>query len=195
MFRNLKELLKVIKETITQSFDMSENVNDFGDMLVKSILLRIIEIYLENSKIMADKEKILKTLSTSLEVLAPSALIINLGLMVKPIFSDPTYLEKKSKEDQVSINVVDRSDIALKIKSSIDQWIKSQTLNIDMQDEIKDKMVKEFIDLSKKFGLESTSPHYQQILLESTEMLNMQLTAISLMMDFGDEDLSPQPIG
>lgn len=194
MFRNLKELLKVIKQVILANFDICENASDFQELLIKSILLRITEIYIDYAKF-TDKEKILKTLSQSLEVLAPSALIINLGLMVKPIFTDTAYIEKSKQEESIEMTpVIDSSETALKIKSEIDKWIKAQSINIDQQDLLKGKLESEIDRIATKYGLNKTDPHYNRVRNECNEMLNMQLTAMSLIMDLGDEDLSPQPI-
>jgi len=194
MFRNLKELLKVVKQIIHANFEICENSADFQELLVKSILLRITEIYIDYAKF-TDKEKILKTLSQSLEVLAPSALIINLGLMVKPIFTDTAYIEKSRQDDAVEvITAIDSSEIALKIKSDVDKWIKSQSINIDQQDLLKGQLDSELNRIASKCGLATTDPHFIRVRNECNEMLNMQLTAMSLIMDFGDEDLSPQPI-
>jgi hypothetical protein len=192
MFKGLKALMDEVSGVIDSTFEICENLDDFSDLLVKSILLRIIEIYIDNSPY-SDKEKILKTLSQSFEILAPSALIINLGLMVKPIFSDPDYIARKSAETQVMVKEIDNSEIARDIKANIDRWIKMQDLNPEFQDELTDSLKVEVERLSQEKEL-INKEEITQIVLECQEMMNMQLTAISLMMDFGDEDLSPQPI-
>lgn len=193
MFRNLKELLKVLKDTILSTFDLAESVSDYKEGLLKSILLRIIEIYIDYAKY-SDKDKILKTLSQSLEILAPSALIINLGLMVKPVFTDAAYLETRQKEEAVLIVAVNASEVGLKIKAEIDKWIKMQQLNVDFQDEIRANLCIEFDKVAQKFNFDKSRKEYSQIKNECIEMLNMQLTMLSLTMEIGDEDLSPQPI-
>ena len=133
MFKTLKALLNIVKEIILSAFDIIESPEDLPETLTKSILLRITEIYIDYSQF-PDKEKILKTLSQSLEILAPSAIIINLGLLVKPVFSDPNYIEKQQAEEIFSVEKIDSSDVALKIKADVDHWIKSQMLMVDEQD-------------------------------------------------------------
>jgi hypothetical protein len=194
MFKSLKALSKELLIIINDTFEMCEQPSEFQEILLKSILLRFTEIYIDHAGY-ADKDKIIKTLSQSLEILAPQALIINLGLMVKPIFSDVKYLAEQSQVEEKHVEEVDNSQIALKIKKQIDAWIKSQSLNVDDQAALTEKLGAKVSALAKELKLPEDCKEFRQIMLECTEMLNMQLTMLSLMMDLDDEDLSPQPIG
>ena len=193
MFKGITALFQELTDILKGSFEICEKVEDYPDLLMKSILLRIIEIYIDHSPYQ-DKEKILKTLAVSFEILAPSALIINLGLMAKPIFTDPEYLTGKKKDTVIEIKKVDNSALAQKLKNSIDSWIRQQNLNPEFQEQHLIDLITHFETIAAELGLNPETPEFNNLLLESQEMVNMQLTAMSLMMDFGDEDLSPQPI-
>jgi hypothetical protein len=185
--------LKILHEIIISSFDIIESPSELQETLLKSVLLRITEIYIDYSQF-PDKEKILKTLSQSLEILAPSALIINLGLMVKPVFSDPNYIEKQKVEEVYNVEKIDSSEIALRIKSEIDSWIKMQRLIVDEQEMLRSQLDAKVDELAANYNLSPTAPELVQIRNECTEMLNMQLTILSLTSELGDDDLSPIPI-
>ena len=43
-------------------------------------------------------------------------------------------------------------------------------------------------------GMDLNSEEYNLLNIECHEMLSLKLTALSLVMDFGDEDLAPEPI-
>lgn len=193
MFKGLKPLSKELSQIIMETFEICEIASEFHEILLKSILLRFTEIYIDHAGY-ADKDKIIKTLSQSLEILAPQALIINLGLMVKPIFANTEYLKEQEKTEEKVVEKVDNSTIALRIKNQIDNWIRSQRLDVDAQAELGHKLNEKVEQMAKEAGLPTDSQEFKLISLECSEMLNLQLTAISLMLDLDDEDLSPQPI-
>ena len=89
-FRDILPLREIIYQTLLESLNRAKNLEELNDILLIDILLRIIEIYIINSQL-SDKKKIIATLSRSLLGLAPSALIINLCTIVKPIFSQSNF--------------------------------------------------------------------------------------------------------
>ena len=194
LFNDLDYLKKEVQECIVGTLEICSNMNELMDSLLKSTLFSILELVLDYSKIKGDKDKVLKTLSTSLEILAPSALIINLGTMAKPVFEDKDYQAKKSQEEQVEVKEIEQSDIAQEIKAKIASWIETQQLSLEQQGELHKQIEQKIAKLAEEKGLEKASKEYQNIIVESKEMVNLKLTAMSLIMDFGDEDLSPQPL-
>ena len=114
--------------------------------------------------------------------------------MAKPVFEDKDYQAKKAQEEQVEVKEIEQSDLAQEIKAQIAAWIETQQLSLDEQGKLH-KEIEERVDkLAEEKGLDKNSEEYRHIIVESKEMVNLKLTAMSLIMDFGDEDLSPQPL-
>src|SRR5271157_2158063 len=162
MFKSLKALLALLKEVIIGSFDIIENPGEFAETLKNSVLLRIMEIYIDYAQF-SDKDKMLKTFSQSFELLAPSALIINLGVIIKPVFTDPNYIEKQKTEEVYSVEKIDTSTIALKIKAEADRWIKAQMLMVDEQDMIREQLKTHINQFAAQFKLSSNAPDLTHI--------------------------------
>ncbi len=193
LFNDLKFLKKEIVDCILGTLEICTNNKELMDSLLKTTLFRILEIFLDHSKIQGDKDKIIKTLSLSLEILAPSALIINLGMIAKPVFQDEDYQAQKALEAE-EIEKIDHSVIADAIKAEVSNWIEMQQLNLEKQKELTDHVEIMVARLAAEQGLATETEQYYNLVLESKEMVNLKLTAMSLLMDFGDEDLSPQPL-
>ena len=194
MFQTQTALMKVVYEVIDSTFEIIDNLQDLEDLLVKSITLRIIEIFIDYSKLEGDKDKVIKTLSTSLDILAPAPLIINLGMLVKPVFNDPEFVAQMATQEVEVVAVIDNSEIAQEIKGGVDRWINMQSLNLDSQDELLSFVEAEVIKLGSEKGFDLASSEFSNLLLECKEMVNLKLAAMSFLMGFDDEDLSPQPL-
>jgi hypothetical protein len=193
LFQNLKPLRMELHRAIIDSVRMAEKVSDLGELLQKSILMRLVEIYIENAGL-GQKEKILNILSTSLETLAPGPLFLNLGLLIRPIFQQDTYQHtQQAQEEREIVYAVEykcTSDTDLEIKQAIDKWIKSQRIDLDAQDKMKRALKEKFQEECGRRGV----PARDDLLFQVQEMLNMQLTIASLQMSMGEEDLAPTPI-
>ncbi len=82
----------------------------------------------------------------------------------------------------------------IRLKYEVDKWIKSQKLDPSRQDFLMNQLNGILGGLAIKFDIDTTSEAYKELEIECQEMLNMQLTVLSLMSELGDEDLSPQPL-
>ncbi len=193
LFQTLKPLRMELHHVIIDSIRMAEKVGDLGELLQKSILMRLVEIYIENAGL-GQKEKILNILSTSLETLAPGPLFLNLGLLIRPLFQQDSYQStQKAQEEREIVYAVEYkciSDSDLKIKQAIDKWIKSQRIDLDAQDKMKRELKEKFQEECGRRGV----PARDDLFFQVQEMLNMQLTIASLQMSLGDEDLAPIPM-
>ncbi len=194
LFKDIEYLKKEVVDCILNTLEICGKIDELMDSLLKTMLFSILELVLDYSKIKGDKDKVLKTLSTSLEVLAPSALIINLGTLAKPVFQDEDYQAKKAQEEQIEVQEIEQSEIAQKIKAEIATWIETQALSLDQQNHLHSIVEGKVNALAEEQGLKKDSKEYNNILVEAKEMINLKLTAMSLVMDLGDEDLSPQPL-
>ncbi len=193
LFQGLKPLRAEVHRCIIEAVKMAEKVLDLGELLQKSILLRLVEIYIENAGL-GQKEKILNILSTSLETLAPGPLFLNLGLLVRPIFQQEGYQRTQEAHEEreivysVEYRTISNSD--LEIKQVMDKWIKAQRIDLDSQEKMKRALEAKFQEECGRRGV----PARDDLLFQVQEMLNMQLTIASLQMSLGEEDLGPIPI-
>ncbi len=193
IFQTLGPLRLEVHRCIVEAIKMAEKVLDLGELLQKSILLRIVEIYIENSGL-GQKEKILNILSTSLETLAPGPLFLNLGLLVRPVFQQESYQrtqkEQEEREIVYSVEYKTVSNGDFEIKQAMDKWIKAQRIDLDAQDKMKRALNEKFQEECARRKV----PARDDLLFQVQEMLNMQLTIASLQMSLGEEDLTPTPI-
>jgi tRNA-dihydrouridine synthase len=143
--------------------------------------LRIIEIYIINSQL-SDKRKIISTLARSLLGLAPSALILNLCTIVKPIFSQSNYTTNFNRKIE-NAEEEEEDDNVKQIKVKIENWIKDlklQSKDIKKIEYLKKKVNKQASKYAKEYKLNKDSDEFNQILKEAQDMLEITFTAISL---------------
>ncbi|MHA1730501.1 MAG: hypothetical protein ACTSU5_01080 [Promethearchaeota archaeon] len=202
MFKDLQYFFEEIYDAIVSAIDLIDpeaplDVKEFDELLQKTVLLRFVEAYVTHAQL-GQKEKILDILSTSLGILAPQALFLNLGLMVKPIYTSEEYVKQKKAQEVTEISY-DEYRVGVEaegvIKQGVDRWLKSQKLDLEKQDEFKEALRAEFNRLCSENGVAEGSAVYDKLLSQVNEMFVMQLTLLSLG-GFGDEeeDLAPVPI-
>ncbi len=191
-FRDILPLREIIYQTLLETLNRAKTLDDLHDFLLIDILLRIIEIYIINSQL-TDKTKIISTLARSLLGLAPSALILNLCTIVKPIFSQSNYTTKSNREGG---DMEEKDDDAEKqIKLKIENWIKYlglQPKDLKRIEELKKKVSKQVSKYAREFKLDQESKEYIKILKEAQDMLDITLTAISLATNIENRDLYSQ---
>lgn len=200
-FRDILPLREIIYQTLLETLNRAKTLEQLSDLLLIDILLRIIEIYIINSQL-TDKKKIISTLARSLLGLAPSALIINLCTIVKPIFSQSNYTDKSNREMEKMVNedkkdeTREKDDYTIKqIKLKIENWIKSlalQSKDLSRMENLKKKLNQEVSKYAREFKLSEESEDFNQILKEAQDMLDITLTAISLAIDNKNSDLYSQ---
>jgi hypothetical protein len=187
LFQGLKAIRTELHRSILDSIEMAENVSDLSELMQKTILLRFVEIYVDNAQL-EQKDKILNILSSSLETLAPGPLFLNLGLLVKPVFQDAEFQQKQeTQEEKEIIYTEEYTPIAsydVEIKHAIDAWIHAQQLDLDTQEQLHNNLSEQFNQECESRGV---TPR-EDLLLQCQEMLSMQLTLVSLQMSLGDDD-------
>jgi len=179
-FRSLLPLRDIVYQTLLETLNRAKTLKELEDLLLIDILLRIIEIYIINSQL-SDKRKIISTLARSLLGLAPSALILNLCTIVKPIFSQSNYTTNFNRKMENTEEEED--DIVKQIRIKIENWIKDlklQSKDIKKIEDLKKKVNKQASKYAKEFKLNKDSDEFNQILKEAQDMLEITLTAISL---------------
>lgn len=193
MFKDNRYFMKSVYKCITKTLDIKlESIGDFDELLIKNSLMRFIQEYVEYAKI-SQKEQVLNFLADSFERLGIQPLIINLGLLLKPMYTDQEYINKVNKMEEVEVSYVLTDDSELQIKVAVDTWLNQQHMDLEKQDELKENLKSEFNRLTAEYNLSKESKSYKILLTEVIEMLSMKLTMLSLM-DSIDDDLEPVPI-
>jgi len=177
------------------SYDICEDPKDIVDIFLKTSIVNLIQIYLNYSKIEA-KEAVLNILGSSFgKNMLPGPQILNVCLMVDPIFKGKEYLQDKQKTEEVEVTYAEKaSAIEREVKIEIDKWIKAQEIVVDKQDILINNLKGQLKSIAESKGLNVNIDRYKELELECVEMLSMQITSLALMAELDDDDLSPVPI-
>ena len=194
LFKEIKPFMSSLYSSINNTLEIRlDNVFDFEDLLIKNSIMHFIQEYINYSQL-TQKDQVLEYLSNSLEKLQTQPLIMNLGLLLKPVYEDITYLNKLKKVNPIEVTYNLNNETELQIKKDIDTWLKSQSISIDNQEGLKEQLNIEFNRLLLKYNLTKESKKSKRIHLEVMEMLTMQLTMLSLMDHIPDDSIEPIPI-
>ena len=194
MFREIKPFMSSLSSCINKTLEIkSDSIFDFEELLIKNSIMHFIQEYINYSKI-TQEEQVLKFLTDSLEKLQVKPLIMNLGLLLKPMYQDQNYLKnlKDIKEIEVIYDLTNNTDI--KIKNEIDSWLTSQDINLENQEEIKKHLKQKFENLIIQYNISKHSEKFKKLETEIMEMLTMKLTLVSLMDHMLDDSFEPIPI-
>ena len=103
MFKEIKPFMESVYSCILKTLEIEfDSIEDFNELLIKNAIMHFIQQYIEYSKLQ-QKRQVLKFLSDSLEKLQVRPLIINLGLMLKPMYQDQEYLNKLKKSEEIEV--------------------------------------------------------------------------------------------
>jgi hypothetical protein len=194
IFKNIKPFMNSVYYCIETTLDLRvESASDFKELLVKNALMKFVQEYIDYSQL-TQKRQVMKFLSDSLEKLQIQPIIINLGLLLKPMYQDKDYLDRANKNKEVQISYSLLNEIEIKIKTIIDEWLKVQTIALNNQDEIKTELGKKYEDLANNFKIIKGSDIYKKLSKEIMEMFSMRLTIISLTESISDDSFEPIPI-
>ena len=194
MFQDIKPFMGSLYKCITNTLEIKpDSIYDFEDLLAKNAIMHFVQEHINYSKL-TQKDQVLKYLTDSLEKLETQPLIMNLGILLKPMYKDHEYLNsiKRIEEIEVSYNVINNSE--LQVKTEIDSWLKAQDINLESQEELTARLTKELDRLFSKYTIPITSEESKKLNLEAREMLNLKLTMLSLMDQIADESIEPIPI-
>ena len=193
MFKTIKPFMKTIYNCIHQTLEITtENINEYDEILLKTTLFRLLQEFIEYQKF-SRKDFVLDYLTGSFEGLQVRPLIINLGLMVKPIYANLSYVKKIENLEQVEVSYVLGDNKEIEIKSRIDKWISRQRLDLNQQEELRFQLIREFENLIMEYKIEKGTDQYIRLMNEVNEMLILKFTLLSLMDSVAD-DIAPIPI-
>ncbi len=193
MFKSIKPFMRSIYKCIQKTLDLkAESIGEYESLLISTTLYRLLREYITYSKI-AQKNRVLEYLAESLERLELQPMIINLGLIVKPIYLDLNYVKQIEVLEEVEISYILGNKEDIEIKEKIDKWSSKQSLNLDQQELLKEQLKKEFERVISKYDIPPESKRYKKLLNEAIEMLTLKFTVLSLMDSFAN-DVAPVPI-
>lgn len=193
MFKSIKPFMKTINNCILQSLEITaENIDDYDELLLKTTLFKLLNEFIEYQKL-SKKDFVLDYLTGSFKSMQLQPLIINLGLMVKPIYTDLSYVKKIEDLEQVEVSYVSGDNKEIEIKSRIDKWISRQRLDLNQQEETRFQLIREFENLIMEYSIEKGTSQFKRLMNEVNEMLTLKFTILSLM-DSVSEDIAPIPI-
>jgi len=193
-FKEIKPFMNSLYMCINNTLEIRlENIFDFEETLIKNSVMHFLQEYINYSQL-TQKDQVLQYLTDSLEKLQTQALIMNLGLLLKPMYEDSTYLNKVEKLKSIEVKYDQHNKTEIQIKKEIDSWLKSQDISLNNQEGLKEQLNIEFDRLLLKNNLSKKSEKSKKIHLEVLEMLTMKFTVLSLMEHVPDGSIEPIPI-
>ncbi|UCC20715.1 MAG: hypothetical protein JSV62_05365 [Promethearchaeota archaeon] len=194
MFKDIKPFMNSLYTCINNTLEIRpESIFDFEDLLIRNSIMHFVQEYINYSKL-NQKDQVLEFLTNSLEKLQKKPLIMNLGLLLKPLYQDQAYINniENLKEIEVTYNLDNNIDI--KIKQEIDKWLEIQKINLDNQEELKKHLNRKFEYLISAYNLALESEKSKKLKIEVMEMLTMKITMLSLMEYLPEDSFEPIPI-
>ncbi len=194
MFKDIKPFMHSLYNCINNTLEIRpKSIFDFEELLMKNSIMYFIQQYITYSKII-QKDQVLELLTDSFEKLEKQPLIMNIGLLLKPMYQDLKYLNnlEKLKEVQISYNL--SNNIDLQIKKEIANWLETQEIKLNNQDKLKENLKQEFKNLVTMHKIPIDSEKSKKLELEVIEMLTMKLTMKSLMEHIQEDSFEPNPI-
>jgi len=194
MFKEIRPFMNSLYNCINNTIEFTtDSMKDFEELLIKNSILHFVQEYIDYSQL-THKRKILRFLSDSLEKLQVQPLIINLGLLLKPMYQDREYLDHLDKIKETEVTYILDNEAEIQIKEQIDNWLRSRNINLDNQEQVKEHLKHEFDSLVFKYNINQNNEIYKRLQMEILEMFSMKLALISLTILTSDDSLKPIPI-
>ncbi|TFF95906.1 MAG: hypothetical protein EU544_01770 [Promethearchaeota archaeon] len=194
MFNDIAPLMNSLYTHIRHSVEQkAKNIKDFEHQLVKTTLMGFIQDYLDYTH-KEQKAEVLNFLTESLGKLDLEPMIVNLGLLLKPMYEDKEYLKNRDATQMEEITYVEEGEKEKLIKSALDKWIKRQPLTLENQAIINEQLIKEFDRVSQNYDVKKDSELYKTLTMDIKEMLALKLTVLSLMEGIADKSFEPVPL-
>lgn len=187
MFKDIQKFMNATYDYIQKTIEITGgSLNEFVRILIRTTLMGFIQEYVDYVRLY-QKEEVFDYLTNALGKLSLQPLIINLGLLLKPMYQDKDYMESRKQSQEVEVEYTRDSEVEILIKGAIDDWIESQELNLDKQDELRELLAIEFKNLIEIYNVPKESELYKKLLIEVMEMLSLKLTVLSLMDSLNDD--------
>jgi hypothetical protein len=192
MFKDSKPFMNSVYICVKKTLEIEADIDDYDELLIKNSIMRFVQEYISYSNL-SQKEAILNFIADSFGVLKLQPLIINLGLLLKPMYKDEEYLKKLQSCEEIEVSYMCNDDDEIELKKQIDNWLEARTISlVDSQDNLKIELKQIYDSMIGQFNIPKESETYLTLLREVNEMLAMRLTVLSLMNM--DDSLEPVPI-
>ncbi|UCD00993.1 MAG: hypothetical protein JSV23_08920 [Promethearchaeota archaeon] len=194
IFKEIKPFMDSVYSCINKTLKIRpDSIFDFEELLIKNSIMHFIQEYISYSKI-TQKDQVFNFLVDSLEKLQLEPLVMNLGLLLKPLYQDQSHIKNLENLKEVEITYNSTNGTEIQIKNEIDNWFKTQNISLDNQDELRELLKQEFERLITKHNLTKESEKLKRLEIEVMEMLTMKLTMLSLVEHITDDSFEPIPI-
>lgn len=192
MFKDSRPFMNSVYICVKKTLEIEADIDDYDELLIKNSIMRFVQEYISYSNLL-QKEAILNFIADSFGVLKLQPLIINLGLLLKPMYKDEEYLKKLQSCEEIEVSYMCNDEDEIELKKQIDNWLEARTISLDnSQDNLKIELKQIYDNIIVQFNIPKESETYLTLLREVNEMLAMRLTVLSLM-DM-DDSLEPVPI-
>ena len=191
MFKDIKPFMNSLYRCINNTLEIRpDSIFDFEELLIKNSIMHFIQEYVNYTKL-TQKDQVFNFLTDSLERLETQPLIINLGLLLKPMYQDQAYLDSLNKTQEVEVKYDSFNEIDIQIKNHIDNWLKKQDISLNNQEVLKKGLFYEFNKFVSNYNISLESEKIKILKMEIMEMLSMKLTMLSLIEHFPDDSFEP----
>ena len=191
MFKDSRPFMNSVYICVKKTLEIEADIDDYDELLIKNSIMRFVQEYISYSNL-SQKEAILNFIADSFGVLKLQPLIINLGLLLKPMYKDEEYLQKLQSCEEIEVSYMCNDEEEIELKKQIDNWLEAQNISLESQDNLKIALKQIYDNIIVQFDIPKESETYLTLLREVNEMLAMRLTVLSLM-DM-DDSLEPVPI-
>ncbi|MHA1254161.1 MAG: hypothetical protein ACTSPS_01045 [Promethearchaeota archaeon] len=191
MFKDSRPFMNSVYICVKKTLEIEADIDDYDELLIKNSIMRFVQEYISYSNL-SQKEAILNFIADSFGVLKLQPLIINLGLLLKPMYKDEEYLKKLQSCEEIEVSYMCNDEDEIELKKQIDSWLEARTISLESQDNLKIELKQIYDNIIVQFNIPKESETYLTLLREVNEMLAMRLTVLSLM-DM-DDSLEPVPI-
>ena len=191
MFKDSRPFMNSVYICVKKTLEIEADIDDYDELLIKNSIMRFVQEYISYSNL-SQKEAILNFIADSFGVLQLQPLIINLGLLLKPMYKDEEYLKKLQSCEEIEVSYMCNDEDEIELKKQIDNWLEAQNISLESQDNLKIALKQIYDNIIVQFNIPKESETYLTLLREVNEMLAMRLTVLSLM-DM-DDSLEPIPI-
>jgi len=191
IFQEIKPFMNSLYTCITRTLEIKpDSIYDIEPLLIRNAIMYFVQEHINYSKI-SQKDQVLKVLTESFEKLETQPLIMNLGLLIKPIYQDQEYLTQLYGNKEVQVTYQMNNNTEIQIKSEIDAWLKFQDVNLEKHEELKKRLLNELEMLLLKYNFSHNIEKSKKLQMEVLEMLTLRLTMASLMEHVPDDSFEP----
>jgi len=111
MFKEITPFMNSLYTCINKTLEIKPNsIFNFEDLLVRNSIMHFVQEYLNYSKI-TQKDQVFKFLADSLEKLQIQPLIVNLGLLLKPMYQDQAYISNQENLKEIEVIYNSSNDV------------------------------------------------------------------------------------